>query len=74
MMCPGDMSLHTFEFNDHYVIAPAIKFFHRSNNFTSNALDEQGRPVESGFEYVSDTNGHFLSIEEVAQFNEEAKL
>ncbi|MCB4435337.1 UDP-N-acetylglucosamine 4,6-dehydratase (inverting) [Alteromonas sp. McT4-15] len=73
MMCPGDMSLHTFEFADHFVIAPAIKFFHRSNNFTSNALDEVGKPVDSGFEYVSDTNAHFLSIEEIKQFNEEAQ-
>ena len=73
MMCPGDMSLHTFEFEDHYVIAPAIKFFHRSNNFTSNALNELGKPVDSGFEYVSDTNQHFLSIDEIKQFNEEAQ-
>lgn len=73
MMCPGDMALHTFEFDDHFVIAPAIKFFHRSNNFTSNALEEQGKPVDSGFEYVSDTNEHFLNIEEIKQFNMEAE-
>mgnify|MGYP005991644847 CR=1 FL=1 len=51
MMCPGDMAFHTYEFDDHFVIAPAIKFFHRSNNFTSNALDEKGKPVAEGFEY-----------------------
>ena len=73
MMCPGDMSLHTFEFDDHFVIAPAIKFFHRSNNFTSNALNEQGQLVKTGFEYVSDTNEKFLCIEEIKQFNREAQ-
>ncbi|NKX19077.1 UDP-N-acetylglucosamine 4,6-dehydratase (inverting), partial [Alteromonadaceae bacterium A_SAG5] len=34
---------------------------------------EQGKLVESGFEYVSDTNEHFLSIEEIKKFNEEAQ-
>lgn len=74
MMCPGDMSFHTYEFADHYVIAPAIKFFNRSNDFTSNALGEKGQLVEQGFEYVSDTNPHFLSIEEIRQCNQVADI
>ena len=69
MMCPGDMAFHTFEYDDHFVIAPAIRFFHRSNNLTANALNEHGRTVSEGFEYVSDTNPHFLSIEEIVKFN-----
>ncbi len=73
MMCPGDMSYHTYEFADHFVIAPAIKFFHRSNDFTSNALGEQGQLVNAGFEYVSDTNPHFLSVAEIEQFNRDAE-
>lgn len=72
MMCPGDMSFHTYEFKDHYVIAPAIKFFHRSNDFTTNALGEQGYPVDQTFEYVSDKNTHFLTIDEICQFNLDA--
>lgn len=72
MMCPGDMSYHTYEFSDHYVIAPAIKFFQRSNNFSSNALNEHGQLVSTGFEYVSDSNPHFLTIEQIRQFNLEA--
>ncbi|CAM5206716.1 UDP-N-acetylglucosamine 4,6-dehydratase (inverting) [Alishewanella longhuensis] len=74
MMCPGDMSFHTYEFADHFVIAPAIKFFNRSNDFTSNALGEKGQLVEQGFEYVSDTNPNFLSIEEIRQCNQVADL
>lgn len=73
MMCPGDMSYHTYEFSDHFVIAPAIKFFHRSNDFTTNALGEQGQLVKAGFEYVSDTNPHFLSVAKIQQFNREAE-
>lgn len=74
MMCPGDMSYHTFEFADHYVIAPAIKFFNRSNDFSSNALQEPGKLVAPGFEYVSDSNPDFLSVEQMQQFNQEAML
>lgn len=74
MMCPGDMSYHTFEFDDHYVIAPAIRFFSRSNDFSSNALKEQGKLVAPGFEYVSDSNPDFLSVEQMRQFNQEAML
>jgi len=54
MMCPGDMTFHTFEYDDHFVIAPAIKFFDRSNDFNTNALGEKGNAVVDGFEYVSD--------------------
>ncbi|WNO61802.1 UDP-N-acetylglucosamine 4,6-dehydratase (inverting) [Rheinheimera sp. MMS21-TC3] len=74
MMCPGDMSYHTFEFADHYVIAPAIKFFNRSNDFSSNALQEKGKLVAENFEYVSDQNPDFLTVEQLAQFNQEAML
>ncbi|MGI5310120.1 UDP-N-acetylglucosamine 4,6-dehydratase (inverting) [Rheinheimera sp. WS51] len=74
MMCPSDMSYHTFEFSDHYVIAPAIKFFSRSNDFSSNALQEKGQLVAENFEYVSDQNPDFLTVEQLAQFNQEAML
>ena len=73
MMCPGDMAFHTFEFKDHFVIAPAIKFFQRSNDFTSNALNEKGKSVDEIFEYVSNSNPHFLSVDEISAFNEEAR-
>ncbi|MDP5134862.1 UDP-N-acetylglucosamine 4,6-dehydratase (inverting) [Rheinheimera baltica] len=74
MMCPGDMSYHTHEFDDHFVIAPAIKFFNRSNDFSTNALLENGRLVPHGYEYVSNTNPDFLSIEQMRQFNQDAML
>ena len=73
MMCPGDMASHTYEFDDHFVIAPAIKFFHRSNNFTSNALNEIGKVVSNDFEYVSDKNTRFLTINEIISCNEESQ-
>ena len=72
VMCPGENSYHTYEFSDHYVIAPSIRFFNRKNSFDINALNEKGQLVESGFEYASNTNPHFLSPEEILQFNLEA--
>lgn len=69
VMCPADDSHLTLEFDDHYVLRPTIKFFSRSNDFTVNRLGERGHPVEQGFEYNSGTNPHFLSIEEIIEFN-----
>ena len=42
IMCPSDDSYHTYEYDDHFVIAPSIKFSSRSNDFTVNALNEHG--------------------------------
>ncbi|MBU2426217.1 MAG: UDP-N-acetylglucosamine 4,6-dehydratase (inverting) [Gammaproteobacteria bacterium] len=72
MMCPGDMSYNTYEYDDHFVIAPSIQFSNRCNDFTINALKERGRQVAPGFEYVSDKNPHFLTVEELAEFNQAA--
>jgi len=72
MMCPGDMSYNTYEYDDHYVIAPSIQFSNRSNDFTVNAIDERGKLVQPGFEYVSDKNPHFLTVDEINTFNKAA--
>ncbi|EAQ66399.1 polysaccharide biosynthesis protein [Marinomonas sp. MED121] len=69
IMCPTDDSYHTFEYHDHYVIAPSIKFYHDDIGFNKNKLEEKGALVETGFEYHSGTNPHFLSIDEIKHFN-----
>lgn len=74
MMCPGDMSYNTYEYDDHFVIAPSIQFYSRSNDFTMNGLQEKGQLVQPGFEYGSNTNPHFLSVEQIRAFNQEAIL
>jgi len=60
MMIPSDEARYTFEYDTHYIIAPA---FHEWStfDFSSNG----GRPVEDGFAYSSDTNPHWLTIEEL---------
>lgn len=72
VMCPADDSYHTYEYSDHFVIAPTINFSSRSNDFTCNALEEKGCPVKHGYEYNSNNNPDFMSIEEIKVFNFEA--
>lgn len=65
-MCPADDSRLTLEFNDHYVIQPAIVFF-APIDYTSNCLSERGIAVEQGFEYCSSNNRHSLTIDELRE-------
>lgn len=74
VMCPADDSYHTFEYDDHFVIAPSIIFSSRSNDFTVNAINEQGKPVTQAFEYNSRDNEHYLTIKEIQEFNKQACL
>jgi len=69
IMCPADDSHLTVEFDDHFVITPSIVFFSRENDFTSNSLGEVGKIVKQGTEYNSDTNSHFLTVEEIIDYN-----
>jgi UDP-N-acetylglucosamine 4,6-dehydratase/5-epimerase len=71
VMCPADDSHLTLEFDDHYVIRPAIQFSGAAD-FSENRLGERGRPVEPGFEFQSGRNPHFLSIEEITAMNRDA--
>ena len=74
IMCPADDSHLTIEFNDHYMIAPSITFHSGNNDFTTNAMGEKGENVEQGFEYNSGKNEHFLSIEELTEYDKWAEL
>ncbi|HEX7129059.1 MAG TPA: UDP-N-acetylglucosamine 4,6-dehydratase (inverting) [Rhodanobacteraceae bacterium] len=73
IMCPGDDSHLTLEFEDHYVIRPTITFVSRRNEFHVNRAGEAGSPVQHGFEYNSGTNPRFLDIAEIAEFNKLAE-
>jgi UDP-N-acetylglucosamine 4,6-dehydratase len=72
VMCPSDLCFDTYEYNDHFVIAPGIKFSSRSNDFSTNALNEKGHKVPPGFEYNSKDNENYMTIEEIQAFNIEA--
>ena len=72
VMCPADLCFETYEYNDHFVIAPGIKFSSRSNDFTVNAIGETGKKVDQGFEYNSLHNSHYMTIDEIREFNTQA--
>lgn len=66
VMCPRDDSHLTLEFENHFVLTPAITFVEHPD-YKSSALGEKGVPVSDGFEYNSGNNPHFLSIAEIQE-------
>lgn len=66
IMCPADTYYDTLEFDDHYVIMPAINM---GIDYSKNLMAEVGKPVTDGFEYSSGTNPYFLTIEELREMN-----
>jgi UDP-N-acetylglucosamine 4,6-dehydratase len=72
IMCPKDDSHLTIEYANHYVIIPSISFFSKNYDLTTNKLNEKGEYVKQGTEYDSGTNPHFLSIDEIIDYNNRA--
>jgi UDP-N-acetylglucosamine 4,6-dehydratase len=72
VMCPGDYSHMTLEFDDHYLLKPSITIYQQDTDYSKNRLGEKGRPVAEGFEYNSGRNPHFLSPGEIQMFNTQA--
>lgn len=72
VMVPEEMAHHSIEFDDHFVIAPAITFFDKNINYRINRLNESGQAVAEKFEYHSGTNQHFLSIDELKALDKRA--
>lgn len=64
IMCPADDSHLTYEFEDHFVISPTIKFVNKID-YSSNELGEKGVNVKQGFEYNSGNNDKWLSNQEI---------
>ncbi|QKF78806.1 UDP-N-acetylglucosamine 4,6-dehydratase (inverting) [Arcobacter defluvii] len=70
IMCPADDSHLTFEFDDHFVIAPTITFTKR-RDYDHNILEELGKKVAQGFEYNSGNNKEWLEKEELIKLIKE---
>jgi UDP-N-acetylglucosamine 4,6-dehydratase len=68
VMCPADEAHLTLEFDDHYVIQPAIQFS-QGVDYTRDALGDKGVSVSDEFEYISSKNSHFLDIETLNKMN-----
>ncbi len=69
LMVPEEMAHHTVEFEDHYVITPAIKFFDKNVNYLKNNAGETGELAPDKFEYHSGKNPHFLSVDELKELD-----
>lgn len=74
IMCPADDAHLTLEFQDHFVIKPTIKFYEQDYDYQTNSIGETGAPVQSGSDYHSGSNPHFLSVEEIIEFDNYAQL
>ncbi|CAM3551738.1 UDP-N-acetylglucosamine 4,6-dehydratase (inverting) [Arcobacter aquimarinus] len=70
IMCPADDSHLTFEFDDHFVIAPTITFTNK-RDYDHNILGEIGGKVSQGFEYNSGNNKEWLDKEELIKLIKE---
>lgn len=69
VMCPKDDARLVVEFPNYYLLRPSIKF-NKEVNYFSNKLGEKGLPnTNDQFEYDSETNSHFLTVEEIAELN-----
>jgi UDP-N-acetylglucosamine 4,6-dehydratase len=64
VMCPADDSHLTLEFENHYVICPAITFANKAD-YRIDPAGAKGKPVSEGFEYNSGTNQWILTIDEI---------
>ena len=69
VMCPADDARQTLEFDDHFVIMPAIKFWETNINYKENSSGGVGRAVSEGFEYQSGSNPDFLTGEQILEYN-----
>jgi len=70
VMCPSDDARQVIEFDNHFVIKPAIQFWEQALDYTTNDKRETGRSVAEGFEYQSGTNPEFLTVDQICKFNQ----
>jgi UDP-N-acetylglucosamine 4,6-dehydratase len=61
LLITRDDARHTLEFDDFFVIQPAVHLWEQSENQVYG--DQRGRLVKADFEYASDTNDQWLDTE-----------
>jgi UDP-N-acetylglucosamine 4,6-dehydratase len=70
LMIPLEASCLTLEYPGFYLVQPTISTFGKPD-YRRNSLGEEGQPVGEGFEYRSDTNLVFLTVEELRKLGTE---
>ena len=63
-------AMNAIEYEDYYVIVPSIRIWSKQK-FVNKSNFRKGRPCEEGFSYNSNTNQHFLSVNELKKLIEE---
>lgn len=63
-MITEDDARHTVEFENYFVILPELSWWNNENH-------SDGKPLPEGFAYTSDSNNHWLTIEELKELVEE---
>ena len=66
-LCAKEDSISTYDFGDHYEILSSISY--NKINKPINRLKEIGKKVSSDFEYTSNNNKNFLSIDQIRKLN-----
>jgi UDP-N-acetylglucosamine 4,6-dehydratase/5-epimerase len=61
VMVPKDEARHTVEYEDYYVIKPDFRFF------TRRFSEVGGKPVAEDFEYNSESNSWWLTVDELRE-------
>ncbi|WP_188203985.1 UDP-N-acetylglucosamine 4,6-dehydratase (inverting) [Desemzia incerta] len=61
IMIPKDESRMTYEYDEHYIIYPHFNWWNSDN------LLAGGQPIDVNFEYNSETNAEWLSVEDLRQ-------
>lgn len=72
VMCPKDDSHLTIEFDNYFVIKPTISFS-SPIDYNKNPIGETGELVPQGYEYNSEINPHFLTVEEIRKLIDNLK-
>lgn len=60
VMVTKDDSLHTYEYDKHYIIYPHFDWWNSEPDFSRN-----GKRVTEGFEYSSNTNKQWLKVDDI---------
>jgi UDP-N-acetylglucosamine 4,6-dehydratase len=68
LMIPLEASYLTLEYPDYYLVQPTISTFGKPN-YQTNSIGKEGQPITEEFEYRSDTNPVFLTVDELRKLD-----
>lgn len=69
VMITRDDSRNTYEYENHYIIYPHFEWWDKNKNDLRG-----GKPIEEGFEYNSENNIKWLSVEDLKKLLEEIEI